>query len=80
MPQVFQSVLRCSQCHKIFRRASGCVRHKCSGKPSQRVTASNTASAAIALASQYLDSRRMTYTQYTTIGDFVEWLQAQQRT
>lgn len=41
MPQVFQSVLRCSQCHKIFRRVSGCIRHKCSGKPSQRVTACN---------------------------------------
>jgi hypothetical protein len=80
MPLRFNSVFRCSKCKKIFRKPSGCIRHKCSGKPSQRVTASNTASDGIALATQYMDSRRMTSTQYTTIGDFVEWLQAQLRT
>ena len=43
-------------------------------------SASNAASDAIALATQYMDEVKLSASYYTAIGDFIEWLQAQQRT
>jgi hypothetical protein len=41
---------------------------------------SNTAIDAIALATRYMDEVKLSASYYKAIGDFIEWLQAQQRT